>query len=153
MFATRFAISFVVLIFVSAGGSEAIAQQKERSLIEICVTGDGYQRGLAHGKQLKAEIAEIVAKWKENTSRGLNQDADKVLKEFFEYAEFEPAIKKWTPSLFEEVKGIAEGSGQPFESSFVLNLLDEFWVYIDELNHHCSALGIPAHDGNPARVA
>jgi hypothetical protein len=35
-----------------------------------------------------------------------------------------------------------------------LNLLDEFWVYIDDLqNHYCSAMGVPATDNTPAWVA
>jgi hypothetical protein len=44
--------------------------------------------------------------WKENTSNQLGKDADNVLKEFFEYADFDDAIKKWTPKLYDEIKGI-----------------------------------------------
>ncbi len=155
MFKTKFVVSVVALICFGVAGLEAMAQSKDRSLKEIRISGDGYQRGLMHGKQLKTEIAEVVAKWRKNTARALKQDdVDKVLKDFFEYADFEGAIKKWTPDLLEEVKGIAEGSGQSFEDIFVLNLLDEFWVYIDAFEkHHCSALGIPALNGEPARVA
>jgi isopenicillin-N N-acyltransferase-like protein len=48
--------------------------------------------------------------------------------DFFEYAKFEGAIKKWTPDLYDEVEGIAEGSGQKLNDILVLNLLDEFWI-------------------------
>lgn len=155
MYATKIAVFVVALFCIGVTGSEGMAQPKDRSLRVIRISGDGYQRGLMHGKQLKTEIAEVIAKWRKNTARTLRQDdVDKVLKDFFEYAEFEVAIKKWTPDLLEEVKGIADGSGQSFENIFVLNLLDEFWVYIDAPErHHCSALGIPALNGEPARVA
>ena len=104
-----------------------------RSLKEITLSGSGYKLGLQHGKKLNKEIAEIVEAWKKNTSRQLGKDADKVLEAFFEYAEFTDAIKKWTPDLYEEVRGIADGSSQKFNDIFVLNLLDEFWVYVNNL--------------------
>ncbi len=133
---------------------QIVHAQQSRVLKEITVYGSGYERGFQHGEQLKADIAEIVAKWKANTTADLGRDADQILDDFFEYADFTDAIKKWTPDLYEEVRGIAEGSGQEFRDIFVLNLLDEFWVYIDNLeNHHCSAMGVPATGGRPAYVA
>ena len=149
---TPFTLTLTALFFTSI----IIAQPVEinRSLHQITVSGDGYQRGVQHGKQLSQEIADIVAKWKVNTSLGLNRDADEVLKEFLEYANFESAIKKWTPDLWDEVKGIAAGSGQNFKDILVLNLLDEFWVYVNDIqNHHCSGLGVPGKNGSPAYVA
>lgn len=127
---------------------------KKRALKVIELHGRGYELGMEHGKALSKEISEIVRLWKQNTSKDLGRDANKVLKEFMAYAKFEAAIKEWTPELYQEVKGIADGSNQSFEEILVLNLLDEFWVYIDALeNHHCSDVGIPARNGNPAMVA
>jgi len=126
----------------------------KRELREITLTGTGYELGLQHGKLFKKEIGEIVGKWKKNTSDMMGRDANIVLAEFFEYAQFTPAIKKWTPELYEEVRGIAEGSGQPLNDIMVFNLLDEFWVYQDNLsNHHCSGIGVPARNGNSAYIA
>lgn len=125
-----------------------------RVLKEITVSGSGYERGFQHGEQLKAEITGIIAKWKTNTTAALGRNVDQVLAEFFEYADFTGAIKKWTPDLLEEVRGIADGSGQDFNDVFVLNLLDEFWVYVDNLeDHHCSAVGVPSSGGRPGYIA
>ncbi len=125
-----------------------------RVLKEITVSGSGYERGFQHGEQLKTDIAEIIAKWKTNTTAALGRNADQVLAEFFEYADFTGAIKEWTPDLLKEVRGIADGSGQNFNDVFVLNLLDEFWVYVDNLeNHHCSAMGAPSTGGRPGYIA
>lgn len=130
------------------------AQSSSRELKTVSFTGQGYELGLQHGKALKNEIADILDAWKQNTSINLGKDADKVLNEFFEYANFDEAIKTWTPELFEEVRGIAEGSGQKFNDIMALNLLDEFWVYVDDLNnHHCSGLGVPSRNGSPAFIS
>ncbi len=138
-------------LLIAIGG---FAQEKTRTLKTVSFTGSGYELGLQHGKVLKKEIGEIILAWKKNTSKDLGKDADLALKEFYEYAAFDAAIKKWTPELYEEVRGIADGSGQSFKDVLVLNLLDEFWVYIDEIhNHHCSGAGVPARKGKPGYIS
>ena len=133
---------------------EIVSEKTSRELVQLNFSGSGYELGMQHGKALEKEISEIVSKWKENTSRQLGREADEVLAEFFEYAQFTQAIKKWTPELYEEVRGIAEGSGQNFNDIFVLNLLDEFWVYLNNIhNHHCSDIGVPSVNGSPSYVA
>lgn len=132
--------------------SESVPAQ--RSLKQLSLTGSGYELGFQHGQQLKKEIAEVISKWKANTSKHLKKDADEVLKAFFEYADFTPAIKQWTPELYEEVRGIADGAEQDFNDILVLNLLDEFWVFVNNLkNHHCSDVGVPSINGSPCFIA
>lgn len=126
----------------------------KREIREIKFSGSGYELGLQHGKLLKNEIDDVVKKMKQNTSNILKRDAEQVLKEFFTYAQFTDAIQKYTPELYEEVRGIAEGSGQNFNDILVLNLLDEFWVYIDHIeNHHCSGMGVPSMNGSISYIA
>ncbi|MGL6268087.1 MAG: C45 family autoproteolytic acyltransferase/hydrolase [Chitinophagaceae bacterium] len=147
----------VLFIFISAGGQTSannFSAISKRELREITLSGSGYELGLQHGKLLKKEIGEIVGKWKKNTSDMMGRDANIVLAEFFQYAQFTAAIQKWTPDLYEEIRGIAEGSGQPLNDIMVFNLLDEFWVYQDNLsNHHCSGIGVPARNGNSGYIA
>ena len=129
-------------------------QPVTRELKVITLSGSGYERGLQHGRELKSEVAKIVESWKANARQATGKDPGKILEGFFEYARFTDAIRKWTPDLYDEVKGIADGSGQSFEDIFVLNLLDEFWVYLDNPeNHHCSGVGVPSSKGQPAYVA
>lgn len=125
-----------------------------REIRELSLAGTGYDLGLQHGQQLKSEISDIVSKWKENTTSQLNRDADEVLKDFINYSNFTENIKKWTPDLYEEIRGIADGSGQNFNNILVLNLLDEFWVYLNNpANHHCSNIGVPSMNGKLGFVA
>lgn len=125
-----------------------------RELKVVSFDGSGYELGLQHGTALKQEIGKVIEAWKENVEDQLDKDADSVLKEFFAYADFDASIQKWTPELHEEIRGIAAGSGQKLQDVFVLNLLDEFWVYVNnESNHHCSAIGAPALHGNPGYLS
>jgi L-aminopeptidase/D-esterase-like protein len=150
MHANRILAIGLVLVFLAQG----VSAQSERELRTITVNGTGYERGLQHGIQLKTEIGEIITAWKANTAAALGRDADLVLAEFFEYADFTEAIKKWTPDLFDEIRGIADGSSQEFNEVFVLNLIDEFWVFIDNTNnHHCTGVGVPATAGRPTYIA
>jgi predicted choloylglycine hydrolase len=140
---------FGLLIYVGSFG-----QQTKRELKIVSFSGSGYELGLQHGQELKTDIDGVIKAWKKNASEALGKDAELVTKDFFEYADFDNAIKKWTPDLYEEVRGIADGSGNNFQDIMVLNLLDEFWVYIDNLsNHHCSSLGVPSRNGNPGFIA
>lgn len=146
-------LSFLMLSSFIAYSQTSTATSK-RPLREITLTGSGYELGLQHGNLLKKEIAEIVSKWKANTTKALGKDAGLVLTEFFQYAQFDDAIKKWTPDLFEEVRGIAAASGQAFNDIMVFNLLDEFWVYENNIkNHHCTGIGVPSINGSAGYIA
>ncbi|KJD34986.1 hypothetical protein PW52_12890 [Tamlana sedimentorum] len=125
-----------------------------RELKMVSFEGSGYELGYQHGTQLKEEIGEVIKAWKTNVEILLDEDANIIIDNFFDYADFSESIMKWTPDLYEEIKGIAEGSGQRFNDVFVLNLLDEFWVYLDnKFNHHCSGIGVPANNGNPGYLS
>jgi isopenicillin-N N-acyltransferase like protein len=132
----------------------AATEVPKRELRQVTFSGSGYELGLQHGQFFKKEIGEIVQKWKESTTSQLERDSDEVLEDFFAYADFEGSIKKWTPDLYEEVRGIAEGSEQGFDQIMVFNLLDEFWVYLNSLeNHHCSNIGVPSVNGSLSYIA
>lgn len=150
--------TFILCCFLSAiifQDAQAQTQNpRPRYLREVRLSGSGYALGLQHGQQLKKEIGEIVAKWKKSVENELKQPADTIVKQFFAYARFDEAIKKWTPELYEEVRGIADGSRQAFNDIMVHNLLDEFWVWQDaRAKHHCSGIGVPARDGRPGYIA
>jgi isopenicillin-N N-acyltransferase like protein len=121
------------------------------------LSGNGYQRGLQHGKALKIEIAEVFSKWKNSIQNETHQNADTVLAAFIKDTNFEPAIRKHTPEIYNEIKGIAESSGQSFYDVLTFQLVDEFWVYLDKIRntkkHHCSGIGIAGADTHPAYVS
>lgn len=128
---------------------------KDVPVIEL--NGTGYERGLQHGEKLKSEIAEVFKKWKMDITLTTHRNADSVIAEFLKTTNFEPTIKKWTPEILEEVKGIAKGSGQKFNDVLSFQLVDEFWVYLDKLANyktdHCSSIGVSAIRNQPTFIA
>jgi predicted choloylglycine hydrolase len=132
-----------------------IGTPKNVPVIEL--QGNGYQRGLQHGKLLKTEIDKLSKAWKLAIETGMKQNADSVIKGFYRQSNFEPAIKKWTPEIYDEIKGIAESSGQTFIDVYCFQMADEFWVYLDKIENkeanHCSGLGIAAKGSNPTYIA
>ncbi|MBK8564009.1 MAG: hypothetical protein IPN76_11870 [Saprospiraceae bacterium] len=116
--------------------------------------GHRLRTGLAARPDFQKEISELVTKFKEKTTQELGKDANEVVADFYQKTSFDAAIKHWTPDIYEEIRGIADGAGQPFNDVMVFSLLDEFWVYQDNLeNHHCSGVGVPARDGQPGYIA
>ena len=138
-----------------SGKDSSIVKSKDVPVIEL--SGTNYERGLKHGKLLKNEIAEVYSKWKQNLKTSTDRNADSLLVNFINATDFEPAIKKWTPEILEEIKGIADGSGQKYNDVYAFQLVDELWVYIDSISNsksiHCSCIGVSSSKSHPAYVA
>lgn len=151
-------ILFLLMLQLVFSCSISQTASSKRELKLISVSGDGYQRGYQHGRQLKKEIAEVMVLWKKNLESSMKMPADSFLNKFFSNTDFTPAIKKHTPDVWEEVRGIADGAEQPFKDMLAFQLVDEYWVFQDQLNrdttlHHCSDIAIPARNGQPAYVS
>lgn len=137
----------------SSANTDRPGYSKNGRLHIVRLEGSARERGLRHGRALRREIAEVIELWRADLARSAKREADAVLKEFLAATNFIPTIEKWTPDLLEEVRGIAEGAAQPFDTIFAFQLLDELWVYLDPKKEHCSSLGVPARNGRPAFVA
>jgi len=154
----RYSLLMLGWLLIPAVNGIVMAQTalgKKVPVIEL--KGTAYERGWQHGTQLKHEIAAVYTKWKENI-RGMGGiNPDSLLQAFKSATNFEPAIRKYTPQLLDELKGIADGSGQPYKDVFAFQLVDEFWVYLDKQmntgNHHCSGIGVQATATHPAYIA
>jgi isopenicillin-N N-acyltransferase like protein len=159
-------LAFLCLIIIGLCNSsqEGYSQSKTNIRIPdpkkvqvIDLKGNGYERGVQHGQQLKNEIKNVFEKWKANIAFTTNRNADVVIQEFLGATDFEPAIKRWTPDILDEVRGIADGSGQKYDDVFAFQLVDEFWVYLDRLANiktdHCSGIGVCENKNNPACIA
>lgn len=157
-FTTTFLAILTLAIYSNSFAQQPVAKignTKDVPVIEL--QGNGYQRGLQHGKVLKTEIAELYKKWKIDIENGTKQNADTVIDQFYRQTNFQLAIKKWTPEIYDEIKGIAESSGQSFKDVYCFQMMDEFWVYIDKIKNaeanHCSGLGVAANGSKPAYIA
>jgi isopenicillin-N N-acyltransferase like protein len=144
-----------LIIFILSILSYTVYGQQE--IREISLSGSGYELGFQHGTILKNEIGELLKKMKQSTSNSDKEEAEQFLADFGSYANFNESIKKYTPDLYEEIRGIAEGSGQEFQDIMALNLLDEVWAYnfyiISKEEHHCSGMGVPSINGSKSYLA
>jgi hypothetical protein len=120
----------------------------------LVVDGSPRERGLAHGRAMKAEIRELVRLWKAELAQAFKTDADAFVRRFVAATGFVAAIRKWTPDLLDEVRGLAEGAGVDFDTMLVLQLPDECFVHGGlAAGDRCSSVGFAGAAGRRGCVA
>ncbi len=151
----------IVLLLVGCTKQENISETASDTPISnvtelklLVLEGSPYNRGLVHGKSLKDEINEIVTIWKTDLSKASGMNADSFIEKFLSDTDFISAIKKWTPGLLEEVKGISDGSEIDFNTILAFQLMDEVWLYLGEIaSESCSVIGMSKKGSSPSYIA
>ena len=150
---------FVSVILVLSFSVNLVFDQQSPLSIQgnlkvLVLEGTPYERGLQHGTYLKKDIHELVKIWKEDIQKTYKTEADVFIKKFLDATDFEKAIKEWTPELWDELKGIAEGSGLDFDTVYAFQLVDEMWVLgRDVQSEKCTTIGLEKTENHPAMVA
>ena len=150
---------FSLLPHQTIGHGQPSSVEKNLRFVEL--EGTPYERGLQHGKRLKEDIRALVGLWKTDIEQKYKIEADVFIKKFLEYTDFPTAIKRWTPGLLEEVRGIADGAGLEYETVFAFQLVDEMWVMGAEAlgsdhgpaDGHCTTVGIQKSRQEPGMVS
>jgi len=95
-------------------------------LKKIVISGTPFERGVSYGMQASAEIAGSLANYERlfNLSKAHVSFAVAQKKAM----QMLPAIEKLGPELVEEMQGIAEGAGVPFEKIVLLNCRSEVFA-------------------------
>jgi hypothetical protein len=120
----------------------------------VDLAGTPYQMGKVHGRTLKAEIRELVKRWKGDLEKTYQVPADVFVSNFLKKTDFQPAIARWTPGLLDEVRGIADGAGIDFDTMYAYQLIDEVWAMGEDLGlSKCTTIAAGRRNGNPAYVA
>ena len=128
------------------------AQQHDLQVVDL--TGTAFERGKQHGTQLKAQIADLLPPWRGDLERASGLPAATFVTRFLAATQFLDAAKQHTPDLLDEVRGIAEGAGQPFETMFVYQLIDEIWAQSGIVaRDKCSTIGVDRDGDRPTLVA
>jgi isopenicillin-N N-acyltransferase like protein len=150
------AISLTVIngLYPSASAETLLPAAANGNLKVVVLEGTPYNRGLIHGRTLKKEISEVVQLWKADIERTFKMKADTFISNFLKMTDFIPAIKKWTPEMLDEVKGISDGSGIDFNTIFMFQLGDEQWAQGQYVTaEHCTTIGVNKRGPKPAFVA
>ncbi len=148
---SRFAL--FALLLAGALPFAAVAQPPapDQALRVVDLRGTPYEMGLAHGTALKAEIAELVKRWKEDLARTYKMTAEAFIRKFLAATDFKPAIERWTPGLLDEVRGIAEGAGIDFDTMYAFQMIDESWVMGRDVSlEKCTSIAAGPRPGFPA---
>ena len=121
------------------------------------LNGTPYENGFQHGAIMKNRIIKLIGLWKKDIEDNYQIPADEFIKMFLDSTDYIPAIKKWTPDLLEEIKGISAGSGIDFNIIFAFQLTDEIWTNtrLISIPHHCTSVGINNYkkDGSSNYIA
>jgi len=116
----------------------------------VCVEGSPVNRGLIYGETLRTEIRELIELWKQNLERNTGMPAEDFITKFLDHTGYLPAIQRFTPGLLEEVRGIAKGSGNSYDTIFAFQLLDELILNAGDVAGHCSSIGVDKTETKPA---
>lgn len=139
-----FPVIFISCETKSADSDNVILDTTHTDLPILHLNGTAFENGEQHGKLLRKEINELIGLWKQDIEAKYQMPADTFIKMFLDSTNYIPSIKKWTPELFDEVKGISKGSGIHFNTIFAFQLVDEIWTNarLTKMPHHCTSLGV-----------
>jgi isopenicillin-N N-acyltransferase like protein len=140
-----FKVLFVLFCITSCNPTDKSEVQllANGDLRYIELEGSAYERGMKHGKLLKSEIKAVTDSLLSDIEKTTNINPRDFISKFLSETDFISEIKKWTPKLLEEIKGISDGSGIDYEIIFMHQLGDEFFFNTEYIMaHKCSSIGI-----------
>ena len=143
--------------------SDASRSAAKKQAAYLILEGPPRSRGRIHGEALRSQINALMEIWKDQLGRQYKVDPKQYIQKFLNDTKFPEAIRKWTPGLTEEVRGIAEGAGIDAETMLAYQFVDEEWWYGGHgyfrdgksvpMDKNCSAVGVTGQPGLPTFVA
>ena len=148
---TRFASCALLALLAS----EVRAQDSRPGQLRVVeLAGTPFERGLEHGTRLRGEIAELVPAFTKDLAQAIGGESHSASARFLSATHYDAAIRRFTPTLLDEVRGVALGSGQSYEDMLAYQLADEIWAQARLLfAHKCTTIGVDRDGGRPALVA
>ena len=108
----------------------------------VDLQGDGRSRGQGHGESLRVEIDTALQQWRDRIVRQRATTPRQFVERFLESTEYVQTVRRLVPDLYDEVLGIAAGSGQPVDDVWAYNLMDEEWRFEQEQAVGCSLIAV-----------
>lgn len=113
-------------------------------MIKTCVTevflkGNSYERGVSYGEQAADAIKRCIDHYAEYIKKSTGMDWETAC----EGAKiFEESIRNFRPEYIDEMKGIAQGAGVPYEEILAINCRSELYAMKGGLQQECTAFAI-----------
>jgi len=144
----------LVLFAAWLAGFPLPAQQAPRTLRVVDLSGTPYERGVQHGKALAVEIRALVVLFEQDLATTTGQSTGEFVQRFLQQTQYDAAIRRVTPGLLDEVRGIAAGAGQPFDTMLVYQLIDELWAQAPSMaREKCTTVALARRGDRPTVVA
>lgn len=122
----------------------------------LTIGGTPRERGRAIGESLREDIHTVMAKHEQALDKRPGYSVKEYYAALDKFSVHLEAVKKWAPSLLEEVWGMAEGAHIEPRRMFRFQLIDEDWFfdkyhYTPQANAHskCTAFGVVNQHGGP----
>jgi isopenicillin-N N-acyltransferase like protein len=128
----------------------------------LVVEGTPRQRGRIYGEALRNRIHELIGKFWEEICQSVHLTQKEIITGWLAETSYLESVKRWTPQLLDEVRGVGEGAGLDFDTVFSWQLLDELGWYADLFSARkavasgigqCSTLGVFGEGDQPTRLA
>jgi len=138
-------------------GTPRAAAEAGESIEVVVLEGSPLERGRIHGETLRGRIGPFLETWKMFLRLTTGATPEELIGGFLGGTRFTEAIRRWTPDLLDELRGIAEGAGVDHDALLAFNLPDEFAWYTEgtrpaAASHQaekCSSLGVGPRAGLP----
>ena len=134
--------------------TSALAAAPTAPFATLEATGPPREVGLAHGRALRKEIARTADFYKKWLGGGTGRTEDELLAEAARYA---APVKKYCPQLWAEIRGIAEGAGQPREVILMINARTDLLVTaqaeVVQSAPGCTSLAVVGGSGDRSCIA
>ncbi len=148
---------------VAATGASSWAQEARPAAAPFRVldlSGSPRERGRAHGEELRDRTRDFSQRWRAALQVPKGWTTEQYLERFLRDNKFQPVARRLYPDILEEIEGIAEGAGLPFESVFAMQLIDEEWWYGQDLaatlaegkGDKCTVVAAAGVEGAPSYV-
>jgi hypothetical protein len=128
---------------VPIADAAVVCNKKSRNTARfVSLKGAPYERGLQHGQSAKNSIRSILTLWDGMLQQKAGMNLAAFAEAFSQATQFESAIKEYTPELWQELQGIADGAGVSFKELYAYNLTDESQWFL-----RYQGLGLPLPAG------
>jgi isopenicillin-N N-acyltransferase-like protein len=104
----------------------------------VCVTGDPRQRGFEHGRGLRERVTLAVDRYMERFAHFAQLDRQAARREAMRYVD---PIREYDPAILEEIEGLADGAGLPFEDVLAMNCRSEL-MFGSSVIMECSSFAL-----------
>jgi hypothetical protein len=127
----------------------------------VRLEGGPRARGRQHGELFRIRIAVLLERWGDNLERGYGVDRRRFVELFFETTDYDATTARLAPSVLEEVRGIAEGSGAGYRELLAFQHVNEEFEWAPLFakqapavdGEACSTIVVPPAEGRPSRIA